>query len=326
MKVPGSREIFDNPDTVYRPIPINPAASYVISGQHHPIPQIDENFSLFDVRSNTISNLDARNLSTSLGGSYTIAIDGNAGSPNPNHILNTPAAKSLFLRSTANDWTLQTYDSVSVQRVGGPLPAAPQTFDQLVSHTVTVLSNIFPALTLYLGRVAATPVNMLPAITLGGTTGLLANQAQTYSAWRLADDEALVVTANLAGATYFICPVTNDWFITKDYVHHTQTLNNAQAVANADGTYTFVIAVKDPGVYNWVDTVGMHEGTLNLRWQGLPSLTANVWATAKVVKLADLREELPAGTRYVAPWERLLQVAIRTAGYARRYGIGSVLE
>ena len=34
---------------------------------------------------------------------------------------------------------------------------------------------------------------------------------------------------------------------------------------NADGTYTYVIAARDPGVHNWIDTDGLREGILTLR-------------------------------------------------------------
>jgi hypothetical protein len=162
-------------------------------------------------------------------------------------------------------------------------------------------------------------VNSSPPISLGGTGGLLSSQAQTFSRWQLADDEALLVTVTLGGASYLVCPVTNDWFITTDYVNHTQSLNNSQAVANPDGTYTFVISPTDPGVYNWVDTVGMHEGTLNLRWQGLPGPSAELSATMKLVKLSELPGTLPSGTRYVTRREREFQLVERKASYAGRY-------
>ena len=137
----------------------------------------------------------------------------------------------------------------------------------------------------------------------------------------VADDEALVLTVNLGGAKYFIAPVYARWLITTDYVNHTQTLNNQQAVPNPDGTYTFVISPTDPHVYNWIDTVGIHEGLLNLRWQGLPS-TASASApsaTLKLVKLADLKGQLPATTRFVTSDERTAQIAARVNSYASRY-------
>jgi hypothetical protein len=31
---------------------------------------------------------------------------------------------------------------------------------------------------------------------------------------------------------------------------------------NPDGTVTLVVATRDPGVANWLDTTGTHEGTL----------------------------------------------------------------
>ena len=64
-------------------------------------------------------------------------------------------------------------------------------------------------------------------------------------------------------------PVTNLWTVTGDYWDEQTSLNNAQAVANPDGTYTFVISPTDPGVRNWVSTGGLNQGTVSIRFQDL---------------------------------------------------------
>jgi hypothetical protein len=324
MSVPGSRTVFDNPDTIYIPVTIDWTASYVIHGKHNKQPPVDENFSLWDAHSSTLANLSGKDLVTERDGSFTITVDSNPANGRVNHIQTTSAAKSLFIRNTMNDWATQTYDSLSIERVAGSSLPAPQTFDDLVAQTVAGLQSPMGAINVFNARVNAQPVNTIPPITKGGNAGTLATQAQEYSAWQLseADDDALVVTVNLGGAKYFICPVYTQWQITTDYVHHTQSLNNAQAKRNHDGTYTFVISVKDPGVYNWIDTVGMHTGDLNLRWQGLPSTPpkfGDVSATMQLVKLADLKTVLPKGTVYVNAKQRERQLEERAADFARRY-------
>ncbi|MBN1664479.1 MAG: hypothetical protein JW943_12840 [Deltaproteobacteria bacterium] len=320
--VPGSRMVFDNPDSTYRRIPIDPNASYIISGRQNPFPPIDANYSLFDLFNNTISNLSDKELVTAPDGSFTITVDSSPANGRPNHIQSTPQAASLFVRNTVSDWATQSFDTLSVQRVGGPPLPAPRSFNELVGQTAAFLPFLMGTVNAFINRIAEVPVNTLPPISMGGTGGLLSTQAQTYSSFQIADDEALVVTVDLGGAAYFICPVYTRWFTTTDYVNHTQSLNNAQAAANPDGTYTFVVSMKDPGIYNWVDTVGLHEGILNLRWQGLPDqppASGGVAATIRLIKLADMATTLPSGTRYVTPSERQEQLAARAAAYARRY-------
>ena len=252
MEVPGSRFVFDNPDTIYFLAPIESGVAYEIHGKHNPVPPIDENFSLL----NTTVNLSGRDLVTSQDGSFTITVDKDPANGRKNHIQAVNGG-TLIIRNTINDWANQTFDHLSLVRIDPP-KVPPKTLDDIVDQVAVSVAAGLPIMSsiqLFDGKVNAQPINTLPPITVANPT--LISQKGSYSAWQIDDDEALVVTVNLGGAKYFTCPVYNKWQITTDYINHTSSLNNAQAVPNSDGTYTFVISVKDPGVYNWVDTVGM---------------------------------------------------------------------
>jgi hypothetical protein len=87
---------------------------------------------------------------------------------------------------------------------------------------------------------------------------------------------------------------------------------------NADGSVTFVIAAKDPGVANWLDTTGLHEGSIFVRWQKAPQpLAPNTRAVREVrlVKIGELSALLPP----VTPDGRRRELAARAAAYARRF-------
>ena len=60
-------------------------------------------------------------------------------------------------------------------------------------------------------------------------------------------------------------PLSNIWGTTLNIVDRTGSLNKAQSVPNADGSYTYVISPVDPGVANWIDSDGLREGILTLR-------------------------------------------------------------
>jgi hypothetical protein len=138
--------------------------------------------------------------------------------------------------------------------------------------------------------------------------------------FRLADDEALVINLRTGGAAYFIVPITNQWGTTNDIVHRTACLNRAQSVPNADGSYTFVVSLKDPGVHNWVDPCDMHDGILTLRWAEFPSgrPSPDLGADSRVVRLSELAGALPAGTKFITPAERRKQCEDRARHYAWR--------
>lgn len=103
--------------------------------------------------------------------------------------------------------------------------------------------------------------------------------------------------------------------------------DSKQAVPNANGTYTFVISLEDPGVYNWLSTTGLFEGTIMVHWQSLPtsssssaSSTGSPAIEAQVVPLSELRSVLPSQTRYVTAEERTSFLIERAEAYAQTIG------
>ncbi|MGV7904475.1 hypothetical protein PJN93_32170, partial [Mycobacterium kansasii] len=79
------------------------------------------------------------------------------------------------------------------------------------------------------------------------------------------------------------------WYISLDYIHHQTSLNGAQAQVDPDGMIRIVVAQNDPGVTNWIETLGHRRGYLQFRWQRTASpLSAADGPTAQVVPLADV--------------------------------------
>jgi hypothetical protein len=81
-----------------------------------------------------------------------------------------------------------------------------------------------------------------------------------------------------------------------------------------------VISLRDPGIHNWVDTVGLHSGWFLLRWQGLPAgaTAAGLVRDCRLVKLAELPQQLPAGCPTVDLAQRRQQIASRAGQYTLR--------
>jgi hypothetical protein len=53
-----------------------------------------------------------------------------------------------------------------------------------------------------------------------------------------------------------------------DYRTHTIHVNPHTAKVNKKGEVTIVVAARDPGYGNWVETAGHDHGTMLLRWTG----------------------------------------------------------
>ena len=58
----------------------------------------------------------------------------------------------------------------------------------------------------------------------------------------------------------------NHWWETIDYANHQSSLNGFQAVIDDDGFFRAVVAGRDPGVTNWLDTAGHRQGPMIFRW------------------------------------------------------------
>lgn len=84
---------------------------------------------------------------------------------------------------------------------------------------------------------------------------------------------------------YWMIALHNHWMETLDYVHHQATLNCHSAVLETDGSARFVVARRDPGVPNWLDTAGHSRGTVGVRSVG-PDVV-DVLPSTRVVALAD---------------------------------------
>ena len=113
--------------------------------------------------------------------------------------------------------------------------------------------------------------------------------------------------------------MTNDWTITDDYWDQQTSLNSVQAKP-IGGVYTIVISPKDPAVANWVSTGGLNQGTISIRFQDLPLEPTNLpTVTSQVVQHSQLGTVLPAGTLYVTPAQRAAQLAVREAGFDKRF-------
>ena len=360
LDVGGSRQLYDNPDTVYRFIPVNKTSEYVLTGRLYEGIPADTTFSVLEGTAGTTSTiLTLGDLEIADDGSFVITVSGEAAAPGQaNHLQLTSTSTLIAARNTLGDWDVEEPMELEVHRVGGPPNSLFAQlggfvlFGALVNDRPTlarVLSVIPPlpiaeapfvrgALTaLLLGvRGANQQARYMALATTDSDTGtlrppnvltqpasnaeFLSNQLQSNGYFQLAADEALVLTIDPGGAGFFTVPVYNDWTITGDYWNEQTSLNNNQAVANPDGTYTMVVSPADPAVANWVSTGGLSQGIISMRFQDLdPDAVLAPSVDSAVVKLADLGDRLPPGTVYVTPAERAAQLEARKAGFDKRW-------
>jgi hypothetical protein len=136
----------------------------------------------------------------------------------------------------------------------------------------------------------------------------------------LAEDEALIVDAELFELpAYTGFHLANVWGESHDYANHVSSLNGTQAVRDDDGHYRYVVAHRDPGVPNWLDTTGLREGFMTLRWTYPRPTDRLPTVTVRKVSFGELGDHIPASTPRVSPEQRREQVRVRQEHVQRRY-------
>lgn len=318
--IPGSRWGIDNPDSVYRVIPISGDERYVIRGRV-PHPRLSENyFTLWDAHMGTVDVLDGKSLHVDAEGNFEISVDCDEKGDRPDHVRSSPKAVEFYIRDVIMDWARERPNMLSIERLGGPPKNPPRTLEEKTAAAIAMLRKNVDNTMRWNAQALDKPANGFDFTIDRDSDGALRNQIYVMGHFRLADDEVLVIDVGLGGADYFLAPITNWWGTTNDIVHRTSSLNLNQLQRNADGTLTLVVSRHDPGVHNWLDPCDMPEGILTLRWAefatGRPS--EGFGAKGRVTKRDNLRAELPAGTRWLSPEERRDQQQQRAATYAWR--------
>ncbi|MEO6028548.1 MAG: hypothetical protein ABIR79_16905 [Candidatus Binatia bacterium] len=162
-------------------------------------------------------------------------------------------------------------------------------------------------------------VNAPNAATLA-TGGGQSTNVYAGGVYELAADEALVVEIRVpVPPLYQGFHLANLWGESLDYANHQSSLNGFQTAWESDGVARYVIAHRDPGVGNWLDTTGVPVGFMTFRWTyaEVPGELPTVVVTK--VGLDDVAAAVTAGASRVSLEERRHAVAIRQAHVQQRY-------
>ena len=360
QNVPGSRILYDNPDTIYRFMGVNGASEYEIRGQFHnyspddpsTLPA-DTTFSVLEGLAGTTSSILTVDDDFEINddGTFVITVSTEP-TGGPNHLQLTSGSTIIAARNTLGNWNEEEPMSLEIERVGGPPNSLFAQIGGFAFLGPQVAGN--PLLTTLVSLVP--PLPFMPPTLRGAFTALilvvrggseqskymalassgdpnvvsqpssnaefLANQLQSNGHYQLADGEALVLTIDPGRANYFVVPTYDIWTITDDYWNEQTSLNNEQAEANDDGTYTIVISKTDPGgVKNWVSTGGLNQGTISIRFQDLQPDPGNVNApkilSQEVISVDDADELFPDEPRFFV--DRAVQLAERKDGFNKRW-------
>jgi hypothetical protein len=117
-----------------------------------------------------------------------------------------------------------------------------------------------------------------------------ANLAAVYAQapYALKPDEALVIEGRFPKCRCANVNLWNRYMQTYDYVTRTVSLNRKQTTLEPDGSFRMVVAHRNPGAPNWLDTEGRPDGIIF--WRFLLAEEPVTPLRTQVVPLAELRK------------------------------------
>ena len=146
--------------------------------------------------------------------------------------------------------------------------------------------------------------------------GGIAAQMYYQGLFEFGPDEALILESELPDSVhYWSVQLVDPFYSAIDFIFHSAAFNGRQARVDTDGKVRFVIATRDPGVPNWLDSAGWRQGGMFWRWHTASSFPVPV---VRRVPFAGLRQHLPADTPAVGDEARAAERAARIAHYQSR--------
>lgn len=330
IDVPGSRGTGtgDNVDNNYTVIPVDGRSRYELHGQRMEPGTGDmaihvvANLSM----SSNISGLSRRDIEMEDEGSFVITIGPEPADGRPNHLQTAFDARYIFTRDVRVDWR-QVPTAYRIHRVDPPT-APPLTVEEKTALAARMIVDDVASNYWFMQMIRVVGPNTVAQPESTGFFGGLSWQKLGRGRFVLEDDEAFVLTLNTDDAHYLSLQLNDYWLMTLNYWSRQTTLTSGQTAQNADGTHTYVFSATDPGVHNWIDTMGQRETLLLIRmqWAAATRVTGtppghDTWSKGQLVKLGELDDVLPADIKRVTPEERAQQLDERIAAFNLRFTV-----
>jgi hypothetical protein len=303
---PFTKMGLDNPDTLYFGTRVQTGNEYVVTGNRGTT--TDLSFQLLggeyteSVVPDSETAFDDRQLDIAANGDYEWRF--------------TPKTNAqLVIREVYNDWSARR-GTVAIARTDTAGTAPPALTNNLIEKRFAVagkqlVQRVKTWLQFPQWFYMNIPVNTMVAPRL--TPGGLATQYSSAGHFDLAPDQALVITLPVTDAPYLGFQLGSLWYVSLDYINHQTSLNGTQAQADPDGKIRIVVAERNPGVTNWVETDGHRKGFLQFRWQRVSrELTEADGPAVELVDAGEVAARLPYyESNKISPEDWRARIALR---------------
>ncbi|WP_010540227.1 hypothetical protein [Dietzia alimentaria] len=327
---PYTKMGLDNPDTLYFYANLADGAEYVIEGRRGTTADLSfqvmaGNYSA-DERAASHAAFDDRALEIHEDGRFSFRMgparndddEGDRG-----YVVLHPGSSMIAVREVFSDWKTEEAGFVTLRRVDAagtapePLTVAGQEkfFAKLAEALIGRLRTWLAFPGWFFGDQERNTLYE-PRSTPGGLT----TQFSSAGIFELEPDQAMVISVPVADVPYQGFQLGSMWYASLEYVHHQTSLTTDQAHVTEDGMVHLVVSDRDPGLANWIETLGHREGIMQFRWQRVDSpITADQGPTLKIVPFDSLADEVPGYSQQrVTPEQWRERIAARQQAFARR--------
>jgi hypothetical protein len=314
-----------NPDDIYVQSPIRGDLSYRVSGNRGTC--LILSFTSQKALSGTVdemprppghNELDTNDLGIGLGEDFEILFSAARPAGHTGHWAPIdPEAGGMFTRYRSYDWENEIDPVLSIECLD-PVPFKPRLSPDEILRRIGEMAKMPKRKTdLYMpmqnGVKDRVGFNVFEPLRMPGA---LAKQTYWPAVFQFAPDEALIIETDLPERRpYWNIQLNDPYFNALEYVYRLSSTNGHFAKVSSDGKFRAVISLEDPGVPNWLDPAGYTEGGIYGRWYDCDSEPV---PTITRVKLAELRDHLPADTPVVTPEQRAGELARRVRACQRR--------
>jgi hypothetical protein len=286
----------DNPDNYYQNATISGAYTYRIKGNRGTV-----SYLAFGTQAGHYGQgggmpptgfLEASELELDENGDFEIVLS--CERQPKNWLRMTPETGLLIVRQTFLDRSTETIASLRIERTDGPntpLPVTPAMVDEGLKNASTLVAGASLLFSKW-ARDFQAHSNTLPRFDqeVSNAAGGDPNIAYYHSHWRLGPDEALVIEVMPPECQHWNFQLNNYWMESLDYRFFTVHRNKHTATRRPDGSVRLIVAHRDPGLPNFIDTVSHTSGTMLFRWV---RADAHPVPSTRVVRFNDL-SSLPA--------------------------------
>jgi hypothetical protein len=258
------------------------------------------------------------------GGEFrvTLARDKHPG----NWIRLRPGAASVLVRGGVYDWDNEDVPHLAIRRLDGEEDALPWC---LRTPTATEVGEQLDALGALVSRNADYWVdmvhsfrdegdNVIPAPRPLPATGMNSSRSSVKGFFVVPEGQALIIEFTPPEGLFWSISLGDLWYRTLDFSHHQTSLNAHQAEADPDGVCRVVVAHRDPGVPNWLDTIGHERGVMIIRWV---MVSHRPQPALRLVPFSAVWPSVHRQTRRVSAQERAETISRRRDAVAKRLAV-----